>query len=82
MSPPFYHQVITACLCGAQLRCHKSNKAVHGQDRTGHGRTGQDRTGQDRTGQERCVWICVGIEIDRLVYVGRGESETDAVMST
>ena len=78
-----------AHLCGAQLRCHESNKAVQGQDRTGQDRTGQDRTGQHRRGQDRtrqekpgevCMDVC--IEMDGLVYVGRGESDTDVVMST
>ena len=65
-----------------QDRTGQHRRQETGQDRTAQDRTGQDRTGQDRPGQERCVWISVCIEIDGLVYVGRGESETDVVMST
>ena len=69
------------------------DSARTGQDRTGQDRTGQDWTGQDRTGLDstgqdktgqarRGLYGCVYIEMDGLVYVGRGESETDIVMST
>ena len=41
--------------------------------------TGQDRTGQVRSGG---VYGCVCIEMDGLVYAGRGESETNVEMFT
>ena len=60
----------------------KAGQNRTGQVRIGQVRTGQARRGQDKIGQERCVYGCVCIEMDELVYVGRGESESDVVMST